>query len=88
LERLMYGLVQAAQQFFLKYSKILKKIGFIQSIAEPCLFCKKVEDGSTVLMVIHVDDCYVIGKIEAIDLVVKDIQAEGLKLKVAHNTKD
>jgi hypothetical protein len=84
----MYGLVQAARQFFLKYSKILKKIGFIQSIAEPCLFYKKVEDGSTVLMVIHVDDCYVIGRIEVINQVVKDIQAEGLKLKVAHNTKD
>jgi Reverse transcriptase (RNA-dependent DNA polymerase) len=38
LKKLLYGLVQSARQFFKKYSTILKKIGFTQSYAEPCLF--------------------------------------------------
>jgi hypothetical protein len=41
-----------------------------------------------IMMAIHVDDCYVIGKIDTINQVVKDIELKGLKLKVEHNTKD
>jgi Reverse transcriptase (RNA-dependent DNA polymerase) len=36
----MYGLVQAARQFFLKFCKILKKIGYKHNRLEPCLFYK------------------------------------------------
>jgi Reverse transcriptase (RNA-dependent DNA polymerase) len=76
----MYGLVQAAKQFFLKFFKILKAVGFKQSMSEPCFFYKKVTD-HMILMAIHVDDCYVIGKPETIKQVVKDIEAQSLKLK-------
>jgi YD repeat-containing protein len=42
-----------------------------------------------ILMAIHdVDDCYVIGKADYIQQVVKDIEANGIKLKVEYNTKD
>jgi hypothetical protein len=41
-----------------------------------------------VMMAIHVDDCYVIGRVETINQVVKDIESRGLKLKVEYNTKD
>jgi Reverse transcriptase (RNA-dependent DNA polymerase) len=37
LNESMYGLLQAARQFFLKFCKILKKEGFTQSQSEPCL---------------------------------------------------
>jgi hypothetical protein len=40
------------------------------------------------MMAIHVDDCYVIGKVDTINQVVKDIKSKGLKLKVEYNTKD
>jgi Reverse transcriptase (RNA-dependent DNA polymerase) len=83
----MYGLVQAARQFFLKFCKVLKAVGFKQSVSEPCLFYKG-EENQMILMAIHVDDCYVIGKVESIKQVVKDIEAHGLKLKTEFNTKD
>jgi hypothetical protein len=54
---------------------------------EPCLFYKKVKD-HMVLMAINVNDCYVIGKLESIKQVAKDIEAQGLKLKTYFNTKD
>ena len=87
LERSMYGLVQATRQFFIKYSNILKKIGFKQSVAEPCLFFKEVDD-SIILIAIHVDDCYVVGKINSIKKVIEDIEKEGLKIKATYDTKD
>jgi Reverse transcriptase (RNA-dependent DNA polymerase) len=87
LNKSMYGLVQVAQQFFLKFKSILVSVGFIQCKAEPCLFFK-MENGYMMMMAIHVDDCYVIGKIDTINQVVKDIKLKGLKLKVEYNTKD
>jgi hypothetical protein len=68
----MYSLVQAARQFFLKFKTVLEKAGFKQSDAEPCLFFKAVED-YFVLLVLHVDDCYVVGKLDSIQQVVWDI---------------
>jgi Reverse transcriptase (RNA-dependent DNA polymerase) len=87
LNKSMYGLVQAARQFFLKLKAVLEKAGFRQSDAEPCLFFKAIED-YYVLLVVHVDDCYVVGKLESIQQVVQDIEAAGLKIKTEYNTKD
>ena len=43
---------------------MLKEIGFVQNIADPCLLWRKTETGY-IAMVIHVDDCFTIGnKIE------------------------
>jgi Reverse transcriptase (RNA-dependent DNA polymerase) len=60
LNKSMYGLLQAARQFFLKFCKTMKKVGFRQSQSEPCLFYKKMND-HMILMAIHVDDFYGIG---------------------------
>jgi hypothetical protein len=35
-----------------------------------------------------VDDCYIVGKLESIQQVVRDIEAAGLKIKTEYNTKD
>jgi hypothetical protein len=42
----LYGLVQSARQFFLKFRAILLQLNFVQSKAEPCLFTKRANDGS------------------------------------------
>jgi hypothetical protein len=83
----MYGLVQAALQFFKKFKAVLLKIGFTQSVAEPCLFIKR-SNSKIILIVIHVDDCYVVGEMNMMEQVIKDIEMNGLKLKVEYNTND
>jgi hypothetical protein len=47
-----------------------------------------VVDNYFVLLVVHVDDCYVVGKLDSIQQVIRDIEAAGLKLKSEYNTKD
>jgi Reverse transcriptase (RNA-dependent DNA polymerase) len=37
LLKALYGLVQAAHQFFCKFNAIMKSIGFKQNPAEPCM---------------------------------------------------
>jgi Reverse transcriptase (RNA-dependent DNA polymerase) len=58
LKKALYGLVQSARQFYKKFTKILKEIGFEQSNAEPCLFHANKE--GRLLLILHVDDCYVV----------------------------
>jgi hypothetical protein len=40
LEKALYGLVQAARQWWKKLTEIMKKLGFFPSTADPCLFIK------------------------------------------------
>jgi Reverse transcriptase (RNA-dependent DNA polymerase) len=83
----LYGLVQSARQFFKKYISILKEIGFVQSIAEPCLLTRSSDKG-IVLMVIHVDDCFVVGHTEAVEEIIHMIKKSGLEVKVEKNFTD
>jgi Reverse transcriptase (RNA-dependent DNA polymerase) len=87
LKKSLYGLVQSARQFFKKYTKILISIGFTQSYAEPCLFVKKTGN-DIVLMVVHVDDCYIVGNKGALDKTVELIKSSGLNVTVQYNTSD
>jgi hypothetical protein len=76
----MYSLIQAARQIFLKFKNVLEVAGFKQSEAEPCL-CYKAVESYFVLVVVHIDDCYIICKPDLIQQVICDIEAVGLKLQ-------
>jgi Reverse transcriptase (RNA-dependent DNA polymerase) len=84
----LYGLVQAARQFFKKFISIMKAIGFEQNPAEPCMLFKKEDSQTFTIIVIHVDDCYMIGTKENLARTVKMIESHGLKAKVETETKD
>jgi hypothetical protein len=87
LDKALYGLVQAARQFYLKFSEVLKAINFKVSYADPCLFFRKDKYG-IILMVIHIDDCYVVGKEESLKLLNQQLHQQGLKTKVSPDAKD
>jgi len=55
LLKTLYGLIQAARQYFDFFSKILIDIGFQQSPADPCLFLFKNALGM-MLVIVYVDD--------------------------------
>jgi hypothetical protein len=87
LDKALYGLVQTARQFYLKFATVLNKIGFEQSYADPCLFFQTTKSGK-IIMIIHIDDCYVIGNKTTINELVEDLQNSGLKLKVSYKATD
>jgi Reverse transcriptase (RNA-dependent DNA polymerase) len=87
LLKALYRLVQAARQFFKKFTSIMKQIGFEQNPAEPCMLFKK-EDSGLPIVVIHVDDWYVIGSEENMDKLMSQLTEAGLKVKVEKETKD
>ena len=87
LQACIYGLVQAARQYYKKFTKILKKLGFLGGDVDPCLFTRKDEYG-LVFVAIYVDDNLVVGHKKAVDRTITQLREEGLMLKVEDNLHD
>jgi len=83
----IYGLVQAARQWWKKLVTILKKIGFVPSLADPCLLTKQKND-KFVYIGLYVDDCICIGHKEMIDETEKLLKENDLNLKVEEELVD
>ena len=81
LLKFIYGLVQAARQWWKKLTKILRDMGFIGGDVDPCLM---MYDGpfGRVFIGLYVDDCLCVGKKEGILDVIEKIQKAGLNVKV------
>ena len=73
LQKAIYGLVQAARQFWKKIVDKMQEGGFQLSEADPCKLYKEDERGICII-IIYIDDMLVIGKEEAIDVAIKEFQ--------------
>ena len=72
LQKAIYGLVQAAKQFW----KIVDKMqegGFHLSEADPCMLYKE-DEREVCIIIIYIDDMLIIGKEEAIDAAIEVLQ--------------
>jgi hypothetical protein len=77
LEKALYGLVQAARQWWKKMTQIMLKLGFIPSPADPCLFVKKPEKNQPpAFVILYVDDGGIIGTPSIIEEVLKALSKE------------
>ena len=73
LKEAIYGLVQAARQFWKKIVDKMQEGGFKLSEADPCMLYKENEKGVCII-IIYIDDMLIIGKEEAIDDAIKVLQ--------------
>ena len=73
MQKVIYGLVQAARQFWKKIVKKMQEGGFQLSEADPCMLYKEDERGVCII-IIYIDDMMIIGKEEAIDAAIKVLQ--------------
>ena len=73
LQKAIYGLVQAARQFWEKIVDKMQEGGFKLSEADPCMLYKEDEKGVCII-IIYIDDMLIIGKEEAIDDAIKVLQ--------------
>ena len=84
----IYGLYQAARQFWKKFVNITKQepFGFQVSPADPCMLFKENELGLCII-IMYVDDMLIIGKKEQIQEFATKIQKE-FSVKIHHNLTD
>ena len=74
LDQAIYGLVQAARQFFKKMIEVLeKKMNFVQSMNDQCLLMRNDQNG-TVIICLYIDDTLCVGDTEALDTFKKEIK--------------
>ena len=73
LQKAIYGLVQAARQFWKKIVDKMQGGGFQLSEADPCMLYKEDEKGVCII-IIYIDDMLIIGKEEAIDAAIIVLQ--------------
>ena len=73
LQKAIYGLVQAARQFWKKIVDKMQEGGFHLSEADPCMLYREDETGVHII-IIYIDDMLIIGKEEAIDAAIKVLQ--------------
>ena len=74
LTKSIYGLVQAARQFYKKLIRILtENMGFTKCLSDQCLLMKNNDDG-VVIVCIYIDDTLCVGDQSAIDTFKRDIQ--------------
>ena len=84
----IYSLYQAARQFWKKFVNTAKQVsfGFQVSPADPCMLYKQNELGICII-VMYVDDMFIIGKKEQIQEFTNKIQKE-FSVKIQHNLSD
>jgi hypothetical protein len=74
LLKAIYGLVQAARQFWKTFTEAVAKIGFKPNDSDPCLLYREDNLGPCAL-IMYIDDMLIIGSDEAIDDAVKGIKS-------------
>ena len=83
LKKSIYGLVQAARSFFIKWKGVLKTLGYVQSKADPCLFTK-----GDIFIGTYVDDNLMICKEGEEKIFVEEVNKLGFSVKVEENLMD
>ena len=83
----IYGLVQAARQYYKKVVKIKKEIGFTGGNVDPCLFCKRSDKGIC-FIALYVDDNLLVGHPPAIDDAIRQMREHDLILKIEDTLHD
>ena len=61
LKKSLYGLKQAPRQWYLKFDKFMSEQGYTRCHCDHCVYLKKKNDGSYIILLFYVDDMLVVG---------------------------
>ncbi|KAA0046197.1 retrovirus-related Pol polyprotein from transposon TNT 1-94 [Cucumis melo var. makuwa] len=62
LKKSLYGLKQSPRFWYKRFDDFINKIGFMRSLYDPCVYYKKLTDGSLMYLLLYVDDMLLAGK--------------------------
>jgi hypothetical protein len=82
LNKRLYGLNQAPRQWYLKFDRFMKEQGYSRCHSDDCVYFKRLENGSYIILLLYVDDMLVIGSN------MKDINVLNKKLSNSFAMKD
>jgi hypothetical protein len=77
LLKAIYGLIQAARQWWKKFKAAMAKLHYYPSLADPCLFTRQATSTkSPSFVIIYVDDGGIFGSQQDIDEIIKGLSKE------------
>jgi hypothetical protein len=59
LKKSLYGLKQAPRQWYLKFDRFMNEQGYSRCHSDHCVYFKKLENGSFIILLLYVDDMLV-----------------------------
>ena len=86
LNKCIYGLVQAACQYYKKAVKVLKSFCWRQYFPMP--LCQKEGKGYIVHVALYIDDNLMVGNIATINDAIEALKSKGLLLKIMEGLQD
>jgi hypothetical protein len=61
LKKSLYGLKKAPRQWYLKFDKFMTEQGYSRCHSDHCVYFKRIENGSYIILLLYVDDMLVVG---------------------------
>jgi hypothetical protein len=61
LKKSLYGLKQAPRQWYLKFDRFMTEQGYNRCDSDHCVYFKRLENGSYIILLLYVDDMLVAG---------------------------
>ena len=61
LKKSLYGLKQAPRQWYLKFDKFMSEQGYTRCHFDHCVYLKRQNEGSYIILLLYVDDMLVAG---------------------------
>jgi hypothetical protein len=61
LKKSLYGLKQAPRQWHLKFDRFMIEQGYSRCHSDHCVYFKRLENGSYIILLLYVDDMLVAG---------------------------
>ena len=87
LQKSLYGLKQSPRAWFDRFTKVVKKHGYLQGQANHTLFIKHSLDGRVAILVVYVVDIIVTGSYFEEMKLLKEILAREFEIKDLGNLK-
>jgi hypothetical protein len=61
LKKRLYGLKQAPRKWYLKFDRLMTEQGYSRCHSDHCIYFKRIETGSYIILLLYVDVILVIG---------------------------
>ena len=76
LKKSLYGLKQSPRAWFDRFTKVVKRYGYVQCQADHTLFVKHWPNGKVAILIVYVDDIVLTGDFEEEMSKLKDLSRE------------
>jgi hypothetical protein len=61
LKKILYGLKQDPRKWYLKFDKFMEEQGYSRCHLDHCVFFKRLDDRSYIILLLYVDDILIAG---------------------------